>query len=151
MNQLSEAYRDWNQLSGSDQAEILKRIEELAAMGTHSAVVIATKVGGEFKVFNVPTDKVLKAMARHAMKHTFVRRSLFETIRHLINLDGIGTAAGVLRRQKPTTAYKIIRGLLLSGKINGPQAISLICQSIPQKHWHEIGVQSIEDHGRATG
>jgi hypothetical protein len=79
------------------------------------------------------------------MNQGFISRSSFETVQQLIALGRTNAAVEVLRLQRPAAAYKMNQELLLSGKIGGPQAITLISQSIPSEHWDELGIQSIGD------
>ena len=79
------------------------------------------------------------------MKPEFISRSPLETVEQLLARGRTNPAVEVLRQQQPAAAHDIIKQLLLKGRIDGPQAVSLISQSIPYDQWDELGIESIRD------
>lgn len=126
-------------LSSSDKTKLIERLKKLISLGACSKATIAEKVSGEFNV-NVPTSVVWQNLLKPAV----FGHSPFERVEHFIKLAQIGGAIAVLGRQQPAVAYRIIRRLLLRGTIKGPQAISLITQSIPFDRCHELGIESVK-------
>jgi hypothetical protein len=134
-----DEFLDWDDLSASAKAKVTKRIKELVSSGAWSKATIEEKVSGEFNV-KVPMSVAWQTL----LKPAFFTGSPFEKVEHFVKLGQIGGAIAVLGRQQPAAAYRIIRRLLLRGKIKGPQAISLITQSIPFERWHELGIESVK-------
>jgi hypothetical protein len=134
-----DAFLDWDDLGASAKAKVIKRIKELVSSGAWSKATIDEKVSREFNV-KVPMSVAWQTL----LKPAFFRGGPFEKVEHFVKLGQIGAAIAVLGGQPPTAAYRIIRRLLLRGKIKGHQAISLITQSVHFERWHELGIESVK-------